>query len=185
MGWTVYGLLIQFLFWIPLTVLFFRIALPLVRAPFSDPLVGWVYSVTNPLLQPLERFVPRWRNLSLAAVLLFWLIASIEYALLLRLAGPVLLWPLGGLAGAISFALGFLMALIFLYALFSLFQPREGSSVVFLTQRMAAPICNVFRRRLPLIGPFDLSPAAAMLALMLARLLLQWTIYQLSEVASV
>ena len=42
MGWTIYGLLIQFLFWIPLTILFFRIALPLVRAPFSDPLVGWV-----------------------------------------------------------------------------------------------------------------------------------------------
>lgn len=182
MGWTVYGILIQFLFWIPLTIMFFRIVLPLVRAPFSDPLVGWVYSVTNPLLRPVERFVPRWRNLSLAAVLMFWLIATIEYALLLRLAGPALLWPIGGLASAISFALGFMMALVFLYALFSLFQPREGSSVVFLTQRIAAPMCNVFRRWLPLIGPFDLSPAAAMLMLMLARLVLQWLIFQLSGV---
>lgn len=182
MGWTVYGMLIQFLFWIPLTILFFRIALPLVRAPFSDPLVGWVYSVTNPLLRPLERFVPRWRNLSLAAVLVFWLVASIEYALLVRLAGPALLWPVGGLAGALSFALGFLIALIFLYTLFTLFQPRAGTSIVFVTERIAVPICRIFRRRLPMIGPFDLSPAAAILVLMLLRLLLQWLIYEIAQV---
>ncbi len=180
MGWTVYGMLIQFLFWIPLTILFLRIALPLVRAPFSDPLVGWVYSVTNPLLRPLERVVPRWRNLSLAAVLMFWLTASVEHALLLRLAGPVWLWPIGGLAGAISFALGFLIVLIFLYTLFSLFQPRAGTSFVFLTERMAAPVCRIFQRRLPMIGPFDLSPAAAILVLMLLRLLSQWLIDEIS-----
>lgn len=179
MGWTIYGLLIQFLFWIPLTILFFRIALPLVRAPFSDPLVGWVYAVTNPPLRPLERFIPRWRNLSLAAVVLFWLVASIEFALLVRLATPVWTWLVGGLVGAASFALGFLMALIVLYTLFGLFQPRAGTSIVFVTERIARPICNVFRRRLPMIGPFDLSPAAAILMLMVLRLLLLWVSYKL------
>lgn len=180
MGWTVYGMLIQFLFWIPLTILFFRIALPLVRAPFSDPLVGWIYSVTNPLLRPLERFVPRWRNLSLAAILVFWLIATLEYALLVRLSGSALLWPVGGLAGAITFALGFLIALIFLYSLFSLFQPRAGTSIVFITERVAAPICGIFRRYLPMAGPFDLSPAAAILVLMLLRLMLQWLTFEIA-----
>jgi YggT family protein len=179
MGWTIYGLLIQFLFWIPLTILFFRIALPLVRAPFSDPLVGWVYSVTNPLLRPLERFIPRWRNLSLAALALYWLVASFEFALLVRLSTPVWTWLLGGLAGAISFALGFLMALIILYVLFGLFQPRAGTSLVAITERIARPICNVFRRRLPTVGPFDLSPAFAMLVLMLLRLLMQWLTYEM------
>jgi YggT family protein len=182
MGWTIYGMLIQFLFWIPLTILFFRIALPLVRAPFSDPLVGWVYSVSNPLLRPLERFIPRWRNLSLAAVAVFWLVASIEFALLLRLSTPVWTWLIGGLVGAVSFALGFLIALIVLHVLFSLFQPRAGTSLVFITERIARPICNVFRRRLPLIGPFDLSPAFAMLLLMLLRLTMQWATYELSVV---
>jgi len=171
-GWTIYHYLITFLFWIPLTVLFLRIALPLVRAPFSDPLVGWVYSIANPLLRPLERFVPRWRNLSLAAVLLFWLVASVEFALLLRLAGHPGLWLLGGLLGAIRFTLGFLIALILLYALFSLFQPRAGTSFVFITERLATPLCNRIRRLVPLIGPFDLSPAFAILLLMILRLVL-------------
>lgn len=179
MGWSIYALVVQFLFWIPLTILFFRIALPLVRAPFSDPLVGWVYSVTNPVLRPLERYVPRWRNLSLAAALLYWLVASVEFALLVRLATPVWTWLVGGLVGALSFALGFLMVLIVLYILFGLFQPRAGTSLVFITERLARPICNVFRRRLPPIGPFDLSPAAAMLVLILLRLLLQWAGYRL------
>ncbi len=182
MGWTIYGLLIQFLFWIPLTILFFRIALPLVRAPFSDPLVGWVYAVTNPPLRPLERFIPRWRNLSLAAVFLYWLVASLEFALLAMFSTPLWTWLIGGLVGAVSFALGFLIVLIVLHVLFSLFQPRAGTSLVFITERIARPICSVFRRRLPLIGPFDLSPAVAMLLLMLLRLMMQWATYELFAV---
>lgn len=180
MGWTVYGMLIQFVFWIPLTIMFFRIALPMVRAPFSDPLVGWIYSVTNPVLRPLERFVPRWRNVSLAALLVFWLVATLEYTLLMRFSGSPALWPLGGLIGATSFAFGFMIALVFLFALFSLFQPRAGTSIVFITERIATPICGMFRRHLPMYGPFDLSPALAILVLMLLRLLLQWLLYQIA-----
>lgn len=177
MGWALYAWLIQFLFWIPLTILFLRIALPLVRAQFSDPLVGWVYSVTNPWLRPFERVIPRWRNLSLAALLLFWLVACCECALLLHLSGPPLFWLLGGLAGAISFALGFMIVVIILYTLFSLFQPREGQSMVFLTVRLAEPICRVFRRVVPLIGPFDLSPTLAVLCLLIVRMLVNYLIF--------
>lgn len=180
MGWTIYAYLIQFIFWIPLTILFFRIALPLVRAPFSDPLVGWVYSVTNPLLRPLERHIPRWRNFSIAAALLLWLVASLEFALLLRFNGHPGAWMVGGLMGAISFATGFLIALIILSALFTLFQPRAGTSFVFLTVRLAAPIVKRVRRFVPPLGPFDLSPAVAILLLVILRLILAWAIYQLS-----
>jgi YggT family protein len=180
MGWTIYAYLVQFIFWIPLAILFFRIALPLVRAPFSDPLVGWVYSVTNPLLRPLERHIPRWRNFSIAAALLLWLVASLEFALLLRFNGHPGAWMVGGLMGAISFATGFLIALIILSALFTLFQPRAGTSFVFLTDRLAAPIVKRVRRFVPPLGPFDLSPAVAILLLVILRLILAWAIYQLS-----
>jgi uncharacterized protein YggT (Ycf19 family) len=63
--------------------------------------------------------------------------------------------------------------------LFGLFQPRAGTSLVLITERVARPICSVFRRHLPLIGPFDLSPAFAMLLLMLARLVMQWLTFEL------
>ncbi len=176
MGLTVYSFVIQFLFWIPLAILFFRIVLPLVRAPFSDPMVGWVYTVTNPVMRPFDRFIPRWRNLSITAVLLFWLVASIEYALL-RLGGSPLAWLVGGLGGALSFALGFLIALTVLYVLFGLFQPRAGTSLVFLTERIAAPLCGVFRRFIPPLGPLDLSPALVTLSLVLTRLVLTQLLY--------
>jgi len=175
-GLTVYAFVIQFLFWIPLAILFFRIVLPLVRAPFSDPMVGWVYTVTNPVMRPFDRFIPRWRNLSLTALMLFWLVASIEYALL-RLGGSPLAWLIGGLAGAISFALGFLIVLIVLYVLFGLFQPRAGTSLVFLTERIAAPLCNLFRRYIPPLGPLDLSPALVTLSLVLTRLVFTQLLY--------
>lgn len=180
MGWMLYGYLISFLFWIPLTVLFLRIALPLVRAPFSDPMVGWIYTVTTPVLRPIERFVPRWRNLSLAAVLLLWLVASLEFALLTLRLAP-LAWLAGGLGGGLSFVAGFLMVLIMVYSLFSLFEPRQGTSIVYLVGRMASPLCNVFRRYVPAIGPFDLSPAFAILALVLIRLLATTLLYGLAN----
>ncbi len=179
MGATLYATFISALFWIPLTILFLRIALPLVRAPFSDPLVGWVYTISNPVLRPLERLIPRWRNLSLSAVLLYWLVASLEFALLV-LQGNPLAWLVGGLGGGISFALGFLIGLILLYTLFSLFQPREGTSIVFLTTRLASPACRVFRRFVPMIGPFDLSPALAMLTLLLLRIVVPGLCYELA-----
>lgn len=176
MGAALYGYLITLLFWIPLTVLFLRIAFQLIRAPFSDPVVGWVYSVLNPILRPFERVIPRWRNLSLAAVLLFVLVASIEYALL-TLRGHPGQWLLGGIGGAISFSLGFLIVAIVLYALFSLFEPRRGASIVYLVQRIADPLCGMFRRYIPMIGPFDLSPMFATLALVLLRLTLPTLFY--------
>jgi len=178
-GLSIYAWLIQFLFWIPLTILFLRIVLPVVRAPFSDPLVGWIYTVTNPVMRPFERFIPRWRNWSLTAILLFWVVACIEYALI-RLGGSPLAWLIGGLGGAISFALGFLIALVVLYALFSLFQPRAGTSIVYLTERIAQPMCAVFRRHIPPLGPLDLSPAMVVLSLVLTRLLLTAALYQLA-----
>lgn len=167
---SLYATLIDLLFFIPYTVILLRIAFPLVRAPFSDPVVGWVYTVTTPVLRPLERYIPRWRNLSLAAVVLLWLVASLEFALLSLVLAP-LAWLIGGFGLAANFAIGFLIVMIVLYTLFSLFEPRTGSSVVFLTHRIAAPLCGLYRRLVPTIGPFDLSPMLVILTLLILRIL--------------
>ncbi len=180
MGQNILPLLISFLFWIPLTILFLRLALPLVRAPFSDPVVGWVYEVTNPVFRPFERFVPRYRNLSLTAVLLFWFTATLEYTLLVWFSGSAFAWIVGGLAGAIGFALGALMVCVVLFALFSLFQPRAGTSIVYLVERFSVPLVRHVRRFIPTIGPIDLSPAIVVLALMIVRLLLTDGLYRLA-----
>lgn len=172
---SLYTMLIDLLFFIPFTVILLRITFPLVRAPFSDPVVGWVYTVTTPVLRPLERFIPRWRNLSLAAVVLLWLVATLEFALLTLVLAP-LAWLIGGFGLAANFAIGFLIVMIILYSLFSLFEPRHGSSIVFLTQRIAAPLCGVFRRFVPTIGPFDLSPMLVVLALLVLRILVSMAV---------
>ena len=67
-----------------------------------------------------------------------------------------------------------------LYVLFGLFQPRAGTSLVFLTERIAAPLCNVFRRFIPPLGPLDLSPALVTLSLILTRLVFTQGLYGLA-----
>lgn len=174
----IYQLIVSVLFWLPLTILFLRILFPLIRAPFSDPMVGWIYTVTNPLMRPLERVVPRYRNLHLAAVLLFLLTAMLNIAMVYLTLEPRVVF-FGGVERALSYTYWFLMLLLFLYVLMSFVVLRQGNFFVELIRRVVGPPVNWVRARVPPIGPFDLSPMLLMLALTIARLLISaglWTL---------
>mgnify|MGYP002783985114 CR=1 FL=1 len=178
MWWSIYQLIMSFVFWIPMAILFLRILFPLVRAPFSDPMVGWIYTVTNPLMRPLERFIPRYRNLHLAAVLLFIAVSMLSVAVIgLTLQPRMLIF--GGLERALGFVYFFLIALLILYVLMSFVVVRRGNFFVELVGRVVGPPIRWIRARVPPIGPFDLSPMLLILALTILWMLLSaglWTL---------
>lgn len=158
MGATLYSILIDFLFFIPMAITLMRLVFPLVRAPFSDPAVSWTYTVTNPLMRPLERVVPRYRNFHIAALLLFLLTAMLNvWASTLQL-DPALI-VIGGLVKALWFAFGAFFLMMLLYILASFVVLRQGNFLIDLVNRIAAPPCRAVRRVIPPLGPFDLSPA--------------------------
>lgn len=175
---SIYQLVMSFVFWIPLAILFLRIVFPLVRAPFSDPMVGWVYTVTNPVMRPLERVVPRYRNLHLAAVLLFLLTAMLSMAVIGLTLDPRLV-IFGGLDRALGFVYFFLLALLILHVLMSFVVVRQGNFFIELVHRVVGPPLRAIRARVPPIGPFDLSPMLLILALTIVWMLLSaglWTL---------
>lgn len=179
---SIYQLVTSFVFWIPLAILFLRILFPLVRAPFSDPMVGWVYTVTNPVMRPLERFIPRYRNFHVAALLLFLLTAMLATAVIgLTLEPRVVIF--GGLDRALGFTYWFLMALLILYVLMSFVVVRQGNFFIELVTRVVGPPLRRIRAHVPPIGPFDLSPMLLILALTILWMLLSAGLWTLAGVA--
>ena len=70
-----------------------RMLLIAVGASFYEPICRFVYQLTNPVITPLRRVVPRWRRVELASILVAYVLVLIETGLLAALAGVAVSVP--------------------------------------------------------------------------------------------
>jgi YggT family protein len=80
-------ILLQVVFGLVLFLLILRVVLPLSGARFKNPLCQLVYKTTNPVLGPLGKVIPNYRRVSIAGVLLAFLIATLGVLALFAVAG--------------------------------------------------------------------------------------------------
>jgi len=167
-------ILINFAFGALIALVVMRVLLQCVRANFYNPICQFLYKVSNPVLMPLRKIIPAWRNLDIAGVLLAWLLSAIKLALLYALAGQSL-----GIAGLVLMALADLVdfvlmlyfGLILVRVFLSFVTVERSNPIVPLIFQLTDPILRPIRRFIPPIAGLDLSPMIAMLAIMLARVL--------------
>lgn len=156
------------------TLLVLRLMAEACRADFNNPLSQFVYRTTNPVLAPLRRVLPNWRRINLAALLLAWLVMLLKRLLLFALVG-VMPHPLGllllALAELLDFLLVFYLVLIFGWSLLSMFAVDRRQPLLRLAGNLVEPLLRPLHGRL-IAGQIDFAPMAAMLALLLARLLI-------------
>ncbi|UXI69348.1 YggT family protein [Tahibacter amnicola] len=165
---------VQLVFGIALFVAGLRIILPLSRARFSNPLCQLVYKVTNPLVGPLSQILPPYRKLSIAAVVLGWLIILVEVCVILLLLGTLpnlLLIPLS-LGGLLYYLLGFAFWAIVIRAIMSFFTVDYSNPAVEVLYAITDPLLKPFDRLPPHNVGFNLSPMYAGFAIRVAMLLL-------------
>lgn len=168
-------ILVNFVFVTLVALAVFRVLLQLVRANFYNPVCQALYKLTNPVLMPLHRFIPNWRNVDVAATLVAWLLSAVKLALLYAMYGQSL-----GLAGLAVMALAdlvelvlvLLIGLVFVRALMSFISVERANPVVPLLFQLTEPLLRPIRRFIPAPGGFDFSPALAILAIMLVLALL-------------
>lgn len=177
-------LLINFAFGALVALVVLRVLLQLVRANFYNPVCQFLYKATNPVLMPLRKLIPAWRNLDVAAVLLAWLISAIKLALLYALAGQRL--GLAGLAlmavaDLIDFVLMLYLGLILVRVLLSFISVERSNPIVPLVFQLTEPVLAPIRKRLPSLGGIDFSPMIAWLAIMLARVLVVEPVFDLGR----
>jgi YggT family protein len=170
-------IVIQALSGLVLGLFVLRVLLPLAGARFRNPICQMIYQVTNPIMVPLTRVVPNWRSISMAGVLLSWLLACLISAMILWLIGmPVTLLnvALFGTATLIHFVLNVYFWTILISALMSLFSPDRGHPLVELINVLVNPVLRHFRRLPPHFQGIDLSPLWALLLIRLIQYTLSY-----------
>lgn len=142
------------------------------RIGFGNPVGRFVFALTDWLVLPLRRVLPSWRRWDLSSLLAAYLIMLVQFGILWLLAGRggAGAIPLLALFGMLRLVLSGLMGLVIVYAILS--WVRADSPIVDVIDRLCAPVLRPFRRVLPLVGGFDLSPLALLVVVQIALFVL-------------
>lgn len=160
---------------IAMGIMLARVLLQLVRADFYNPISQLVWKLTQPVVRPLQRLIPRWHTLDLAGSLLLYALALLYVEVVASLWGFDV-----GLGFALVQALLKLLSLtfnlytlsLFAQALLSWIGPGVSNPAANVLWSLNEPLLRPVRRILPPLGGLDLSPVPVMLVLQLADRLL-------------
>ena len=168
--------LIQTVFGFYILAVMLRFLLQCVRADFYNPLVQFLVRITNPPLLPLRRFVPGYRGLDLASVVLAFALQLIEVVLVAALFGQS-----PGVGGVLLMTVMELLKLliniylwgVIIQAVLSWINPDPYHPAARVLAQLTAPLLRPARRLIPPVSGVDLSPVLVVVALIFVSLLLQ------------
>jgi YggT family protein len=168
-------IVIQFVFGALIALIVLRVLLQWVRANFYNPICQFLYKATNPVLMPLRKIIPAWRNLDIAGIVLAWLATALKLVLLYATVGQAL-GVVGlvvlALADLVDFVLLLYIVLILVRVVISFVGADSYHPIVPLVMQLTEPVMRPFRRLIPNVGGLDFSPMVVLLAITLARVLI-------------
>jgi YggT family protein len=168
-------IVIQFVFGALIALIVLRVLLQWVRANFYNPICQFLYKATNPVLMPLRKIIPAWRNLDIAGIALAWLATVLKLVLLYATVGQAL-GVLGlavlALADLVDFVLLLYIVLILVRVVIGFVGADSYHPIVPLVMQLTEPVMKPFRRLVPNIGGLDFSPMVVLLVITLARVLI-------------
>ncbi len=168
-------ILIQFLFGALTALVLLRVLLQMVHANFYNPVCQFLYKATNPVLMPLRRLIPAWRNLDVSAVLLAYALQILKAFLLSALVGvrmSISGLSVYGLAELLDFILLMYFWIIIFRIILSCTNADRSQPAVPLAYQITEPLLAPIRKLLPNVAGFDFSPLIASLVIYIARALL-------------
>lgn len=142
------------------------------RIPFGNPVGRFLFAITDWIVLPLRKVLPGYKRFDTSSVLAAYLIELAQFGILWLLIGggnPGLV-PVLAVFGLVRLAISGLIGLVIVYAILS--WVRADSPLVDVIEKLAAPPLRPFRRLIPLVGGFDLSPLALLVVLQVALIVL-------------
>ena len=157
-----------------LFVFILRLLLQWVRMDFYNPVSQFVFRVTNPLVAPLQRIVPRSRWLDLPGAIVLAVVTAAANWMLLSLYG-VSTTPLEFLyyvfARVIHLGVLIYVISIIIVAVLSWFGQPAYHPIARALGELVGPLLARFRRFLPPFEGIDFSPLVAIMSLIVIRIL--------------
>jgi len=157
-------------------VLLIRLLMQLTRADFRNPVGRAVMQITNPLVMPLRKLLPPAGKLDSATIVALILCTLVKLWLLFLLLGiarpgvPLLLQQT--VLDLVRLVLNTYLFSIVLNAILSFVAPGNYSPVQSVLASICDPVLKPFRRLLPPVAGFDLSPLWACIAIQALLILL-------------
>ena len=135
------------------------------RIPFGNPVGRFVFALTNWIVLPLRRVLPGYKRWDFASLLAAYLFQLAQFGIIWLLVGrssPATV-PALALFGLVRLVISGAIGLVIVYAILS--WVRADSPITDVIDRLAAPLLRPFRKMIPLVGGFDLSPLALLVVL--------------------
>ena len=151
-----------------LLVLLLRFWLPWLRADFRNPLAQGILKLTSPAVVPLRRVVPSFGRLDTATLLIAFALQYLTILIMLLIYGVSASISAIAITAVVKLAL--LTINLFLFAILirvvlSWVSPGQHNPATAIITTLTEPVLRPFRRLIPSIGGFDLSPIFAMILL--------------------
>ncbi|EIJ41020.1 putative integral membrane protein [Beggiatoa alba B18LD] len=177
-----FAFLVNALFGLYILLIMLRFLLTLLRVRFHDEISQFLLQVTDPPLKPLYLFIPRWRNVDIAAIVLMLLLTFIKLILTVYLfdqRASFSMLVLYTVLDTLSLVLNVFFWAIILRAILSWVelltqQPLYHTPISRLLHSLTEPLLQPVRRLLPATGGIDLSPLLVGILLYAGILLLSW-----------
>ena len=169
--------LINLVFDMYIMALLLRFILQYIKADFYNPISQLVIQVTSkPFLMPLRRVIPGFYGLDFAIIFLIFVTLMIK-AMLLSLVAThglpsipgIIVWSIGSFIGSV---LTLYFWCIIITAIMSFIPNMQHSPVHNTFYNITSPILKPIRKKMPMIGGFDLSPFAACVLITLMQILI-------------
>ena len=168
--------LISILFDFYLFILILRFILQYLRVDYYNQLVQFMVKLTDPIILPVRRYIPGYWGLDMASVAIILVLSLLKIAII----GSMTLGHFPGFFGWFIWMLGdvslLILKLLFyallLNILISWIAPRQHTPLSFIVYRLTEPLLQPFRRFIPPIAGFDITPIPVMIVLQLIIMLI-------------
>ena len=173
--------LVNILFYLYIVVMLLRLMLQYVGANYYNPISQFVVRATSPVLKPLQRFIPRFRGVDLAIVVVLLALTMMKLSALtwikLGLQPPVTALLVLSTADLLNTMLSLYSYILIGRVILSWIQsPQLGPLSEILFRLTEAPLQRI-RRLLPPMGGFDLSPIVLLIIVQLIMIFLGGTLH--------
>jgi len=170
-----FSFLVETLIGLVLTVLLLRILLEAVRADWYNPVCQALIKITDPLVKPVAKMIPRVGKINMAALVVLYALQVLGLAILFMISGQVpdpLVLALLGVLRLIRLLLVVYIVLIIATVIVSWVGQNVRHPIIPLLFQLTDPVLAPIRRVLPDLGGFDLSPLLAIIAIQFLIILL-------------
>lgn len=166
--------LINTLFNLVIFLFLMRAVLVFIRADYFNPISQIIIKLTRPVIAPLRRFIPDYKKIELASVVVIFLMELLKFFLLAFISSQmpnVIGLAILSLADGLKSTINLFFYAILIQAIMSWVQPGN-TPVTQLLSKITSPIMRIFYRFVPPINGIDITPIPAMIFLQLLLILI-------------